>query len=156
METGPSVQFTQEEEFHVKHKLSWTQPPHELDYNPLLATMIEGLRETQHPYTWIVRQGLEELLDAPGAAEKVRGVLPAVVAPLRAALGVKDKTSFATALNTLTRIAALAGPDLLPYLPTLIPPIGIRVLCADSRERVYDALRTMELACGDGASKIIQ
>ncbi|KAJ3047908.1 hypothetical protein HK097_011046 [Rhizophlyctis rosea] len=140
----------------VKHKLSWTRPPESLDYNPLLPTMIDGLRETQHPYTFVVRQGLKEMLEAPGAAPKALAVLPALVAPLRAALGIKEKESFLISLSIFVKLAELLGTALVPYLGTLIPPIATRVLSSQSREEVYEALRVCEMAGGEEAQKIIR
>jgi hypothetical protein len=49
------------------------------------------LRESQHPFTFIVDRGLENLIDAVGAIEKISPIMPAVVGPLRNALGVKEK-----------------------------------------------------------------
>jgi Parkin co-regulated protein len=49
------------------------------------------LRESQHPFTFIVERGLEHLIDAVGAAEKISQIMPAVVGPLRSALAVKEK-----------------------------------------------------------------
>ncbi|KAJ3040804.1 hypothetical protein HDV00_010419 [Rhizophlyctis rosea] len=140
----------------VKHKIAWTRDPSELDYNPLLPTMIDGLRETQHPYTFVVRQGLKELLDAPGAAQKAAAVGPALVAPLRAALSIKEKEAFLVSLDIFVSLINLLGPAMTPYLGTLIPPIGTRVLSSDCREQVYEALRAVDLACGEDAMKIVR
>ncbi|KAI8995718.1 parkin co-regulated protein-domain-containing protein, partial [Gaertneriomyces semiglobifer] len=140
----------------VKHKVAWTTSPERLDYNPLFITFLDGLRETQHPYIFIVRNGLKELLDAPGAAEKLLPILPAIVAPLRAALTTKDKETLLSGLDTLSRISNLVGPSLNPYLSSLVPPIASRVLHADLRETVYETLRTCELAGGEQALKIIR
>ncbi|KAI9099373.1 parkin co-regulated protein-domain-containing protein [Phlyctochytrium arcticum] len=139
----------------VKHKIGWTRPPATLDYHPLLTALCDGLRETQHPYVFLVREGLKEALEAPGAEEKVRGVLSGCVPPLRAALSIKTRVAFITALDTLTRIATLVGPDIVPFLPTLIPPVASRVLAGDLRELVYDALRACEVAGGEPALKVI-
>ncbi|KNC98107.1 uncharacterized protein SPPG_06516 [Spizellomyces punctatus DAOM BR117] len=140
----------------VKHKITWSRSPENLDYNPVFITFCDGLRETQHPYVFLVRTGLREMLEAPGAAEKVCPIVSAIVAPLRAALGVREKDTFLAALDTLTRIANVAGPVLVPYLPSLVPPVAARVLSADMREAVYDTLRACEVAGGEQALKTIK
>ncbi|TPX58662.1 hypothetical protein SpCBS45565_g07940 [Spizellomyces sp. 'palustris'] len=126
-------------------KITWSRSPENLDYNPVFTTFCDGLRETQHPYVFLVRTGLREMLEAPGAAEKVCPIVPAIIAPLRAALGVREKDTFLAALDTLTRIVNVVGPVLVPYLPSLVPPVAARVLSADMREAVYDALRACEV-----------
>lgn len=67
--------------------------PESLDYNPMFVTFCEGLRETQHPFKFIVARGLEDLIDASGAYEKIRVLMGSVVGPLRSALGLKDRVS---------------------------------------------------------------
>jgi hypothetical protein len=50
----------------------WTRQPEELPYDPLLLLLAEGLRETQHPHTYVTRTAFAELLQAPGGYEKAR------------------------------------------------------------------------------------
>jgi hypothetical protein len=71
--------------------LTWNQSPESIDYNPLFITFCEGLRETQHPFRFIVQQGLNDLIDAPNAAVKINHVLPNAIGAIRAALAQKDK-----------------------------------------------------------------
>jgi hypothetical protein len=57
---------------HARHAQIWTRQPEELAYDPLLLLLAEGLRETQHPHTYVTRTAFAELLQAPGGYEKAR------------------------------------------------------------------------------------
>lgn len=48
--------------------------------------MLQGLRETKHPYTFVSKEGFKELLLVEGAAEKAIPLLPRLVPVLKAAL----------------------------------------------------------------------
>ena len=51
--------------------LQWDSDPQDMSYAPIIVTFAEGLRETQHPYVFLARQGLKELLGCVGATEKL-------------------------------------------------------------------------------------
>lgn len=142
----------------VKHKVSWSTEPAFLDYNPLLVTFFEGLKETRHPYVFVVEQGLMELLDSPGSAEKVRPLLPAITPPLRLALSSKAPAPYKLALALIKKLAQLVGPALVPFLGLLLPPIAHHVLSSDIqiKELSYEALGDCEMHCGQGALKAIR
>ncbi|KAJ3163073.1 hypothetical protein HDU86_002242 [Geranomyces michiganensis] len=125
----------------------------------LLPAFFAGLLETQHPYTHLVRTGLPDLLSAPSAAEKTLPLLSALTAPLRAALGSRDMAVADAALNTLQRLVVLVGPDLLPCLHTLVPPVAARVVRASpagARKACFDVLGIIEAEVGPPALKILK
>ncbi|KAI8902398.1 parkin co-regulated protein-domain-containing protein [Globomyces pollinis-pini] len=142
----------------VKHKLVWTRDIASLDYNPLFVTFCEGLKETQHPFKFIVEHGLKDLLEASGAAEKVLAVMPNAITPLRNGLAQSNKDMFLTSLSFFRRLINLLGEDLLPYLGVIIPPIGAKALIEDAevRELVQETLTDAQLACGKDALQIIR
>ncbi|KAH9272859.1 hypothetical protein BSLG_008034 [Batrachochytrium salamandrivorans] len=142
----------------VKHKLLWKCPIQDIDYNPLFIVFCQGLMETQHPYVFVVRQGLKELMAAPNARDKVANVLPQAIAPLRCGLGSKEKESFLASLEILRMIALLVGTLLTPHLSSLLPQVASRILAADQdiRESVQDCLCDCQIACGPAALKIIR
>ena len=129
-----------------------------LDYTSILPTFMDGLRESRHPFIFIVRTGLLDLLNAPGAAQKVLDLLPAILGPLRAGLANKDKDLFLGSLKICNRLIALLGPLLMSHLNALLPPIASRVLSSDAeiREHVQYALSECHAHCGQGALKIIR
>lgn len=61
--------------------LLWAVPVEQLDYAALLPLCFEGLRETAHPYTYIARQAIADLLSAEGAGPKALPVLDRLVTP---------------------------------------------------------------------------
>ena len=70
----------------VKHKLQWDVNLEDVPFDPVLITLAEGLRETEHPYTFVAREAFRELLQLDDAGEKAGPVLSRLVAPLRACL----------------------------------------------------------------------
>ena len=52
----------------------------------MLVNCFEGLLETEHPYSFVANQALKELLESPGASEKVIPIIGKLIMPLRMAL----------------------------------------------------------------------
>lgn len=142
----------------VKHNISWSTPPSKLNYNPIFITFLEGLREIEHPYSFIVRNGLIEMLDAYQAKEKIRPLMGSCVKPLRAALSHPDKKIVVTALQIFGHLAKIMGPDILSILPVLLPPVASQVMKSDSewREIVLNTLMQIENYAGEAALKLIK
>jgi hypothetical protein len=101
---------------------------------------------------------LNELLDAPGSAEKLIPVLKAISLPLRAGLCSKNTDTFITALDAVKKIAQLVGDHLIPHLGLLLPPISSRVISNDAklRDLIYETLAICEAECGEDALKLIR
>ncbi|KAJ3020816.1 UNVERIFIED_CONTAM: hypothetical protein HDU68_009962 [Siphonaria sp. JEL0065] len=109
----------------VKHKISWSQPVSTLAYNPLFVTLMEGLRETRHPFLFLVPHALKELILAPNARSKIEPIMPQSVRPLRHALLSKEKSTILAALDTVHSLGTCMGACMLPYLAALLPPIAL-------------------------------
>lgn len=108
----------------VKHKLRWLTAPEQLDtFDPLLVLLLDGLRETDHPYSFLARQGAHELLNSRGAFEKILPLLPRAASALRQGLTSKDKQIFLKTLSVLEDFAVLIGPYAAETL--LAPSAGI-------------------------------
>ncbi|KAJ3346530.1 hypothetical protein HDU83_002890 [Entophlyctis luteolus] len=141
----------------VRHKISWTQPVETLEYNPLLVTLMEGLRETKHPFVALVPAAIVEMLSAGNARAKVLPILPALIPPLRAAIADRRAaaTALPAALAVLSRLAAVCHSALLPHLPALLPPLASHVHSATRgntapRDAVAECLRAVETAIARG------
>ncbi|KAJ3105332.1 hypothetical protein HDU97_008229 [Phlyctochytrium planicorne] len=145
--------------------ISWSQPPSALDYNPLFLTLLEGLRETEHPHIFLVPEALKAMIEAPLARQKISPLMPLAVAPLRAGLASKEKTVILSSLSLLPRLATCLGKPLLPYLQTILPPVAPHMLCRDAeiRNAVWNALQGLEAGLvgemietrmGDGAGML--
>ncbi|KAJ3289323.1 hypothetical protein HDU79_004147 [Rhizoclosmatium sp. JEL0117] len=117
----------------VKHKISWSQPIHTLSYNPLLITLMEGLRENKHPFLFLVPTSIQELLLAPDARPKIEPILAQCIPPLRHALSSKDKCTILSSLTVTKHLAECMGASLLPYLPSILPPIALHSHSRDTQ-----------------------
>mgnify|MGYP005992102803 CR=1 FL=1 len=83
----------------TRQTLKWDRSVLSVDVNYLLPLCAGGLTETTHPYAFVAKQTFMELVAArPG---EVPPLLPAVVRPLRLALGSKSDGVFNSALQCL-------------------------------------------------------
>ncbi|KAJ3216855.1 hypothetical protein HDU67_008857 [Dinochytrium kinnereticum] len=130
----------------VKHKITWSHPPCTLDYNPLFLTLLEGLRETDHPHVFVVPEALKEMISTTGARDKITPIMSLAVPPLRAALGSREKPVILSAMMILPRLATCLGKVLLPFLATILPPVAPHILSRDAeiRDAVWAALQGLE------------
>lgn len=79
----------------VKNSLVWTVQVETIkNFDPLLILFFQGLIEVDHPFNFIVGQGITDLLNSYGAYEKTVSVLPFLVMPLRLALMSKNRVPF--------------------------------------------------------------
>jgi hypothetical protein len=139
----------------VKHKIHWNVDITRMDYNPVLITFVEGLRENQHPFKHIVENGLLEMFRADNASEKIIALLPNMSNPLRNALAQQNKVSIANqemliiSLKVFKELIVLVGPNIEPLLVALLPPIASKVLTNDYaiRELVQEVLTELQI-CG--------
>lgn len=109
----------------VKNRLAWTTSVDDLDYDPVLVLLAEGLRETQHPLPFISRQGFTELLANVRAKPKVIGLVPKLINPIKLALSSNDDEVFEGALQALTQLSTVVGPDLDKHLKTYLSIVSL-------------------------------
>ncbi|MBN3309462.1 PACRL protein, partial [Amia calva] len=128
----------------VRHKLQWDSPPETLQFDPLLVTLAEGLRETKHPYTFLSREGFRELLLVHRAAEKATPLLPRLVPALKAALAHPDAGVFERGLNGLVQLSEAVGPALNDHLKPLLTCLSRRLMDKQCKEKVIGALQRLE------------
>ncbi|KAJ1568650.1 hypothetical protein HK405_015583, partial [Cladochytrium tenue] len=72
------------------------------------------------------------MIAATGARAKISPLMAAAVPPLRLALGSKSKTVALSAIHVLARLGPCLGPDLLPHLPQLLPPVAAQAHSRDA------------------------
>lgn len=140
----------------VKHKLQWDTNPKDLQFDPVLITLSEGLQESVHPYTFVARTGFKEMLESDGAIEKVLPLLPRVCYGIRAALGNKDPEVFNAGLDAMTQLSTLAGPHLNSQLKNLLVPVSKRMMDKKFRDKITTALQSLEQNGGKEALPIIK
>ena len=128
----------------VSMKLVWDIPVESLDYDPLLITCFEGLLETQHPYNFLGKQCIRELLNAEGAKEKVLPILGKLIGPLNNAIKSDNPEVFCEAMNDLEILSDLVKEKLNKYIHFFLQNINKKSFISKYKERVFELLRTLE------------
>ncbi|XP_053108517.1 PACRG-like protein isoform X2 [Hemicordylus capensis] len=140
----------------VKHKLQWDCHPETLQFDPLLITLAEGLKETRHPYTFVSREGFKELLLVEDAAQKAVPLLPRLVPVLKVALAHSDGEVFERGLNALVQLSAVVGPALNDHLKHLLSSLSKRQMSKKFKEQTMDALQKLEQYGGKESLTVIK
>lgn len=140
----------------VKHKIAWDTPPELVQFDPILVTLAEGLKETVHPYTFVSRTGFKELLEVQGSGDKAVQVLPKIVLAVRSALSHSDPSVFEAGLEATLQLSDASGPALNQHLKTLLVPISKKMMDKKYRDRVTDALQRLEQNGGRDALPVIK
>lgn len=128
----------------VKHKLSWSTPPEQVQLDPVLITLAEGLKETVHPYAFVARNGFKELLEVPGCGERVVPLLPKITVAIRGALGHSDPSVVSAGLEAVAQLSEVVGPALNPHLNKLLVPVAKHMADKKHKEKVVDTLHILE------------
>jgi hypothetical protein len=100
----------------VRNRLAWNTSIDDLDYDPILVLLAEGLRETVHPLAFISRQGFTELMDNGKAQAKVVPLVPRLINPIKLALSATDDDVFEGALHALTQLSVVVGNEFDKHL----------------------------------------
>jgi len=129
----------------------------DLDYDPLLVNCFEGLLETEHPYSFVANQALKELLEAPGASEKVIPIIAKLIMPLRMALLQGDEGIWTRGLNALKMLAEATGHHMNQHLHVLLAQLNKKLtLNKRVRETVMNVIQVLEERGGKEAYEIIR
>lgn len=110
----------------VRNRLAWSTSIDDLNYDPILILLAEGLRETAHPLPFISRQGFTELMSNINARPKVISVLPKLINPIKVALSSDNDEVFEGALNALTQLSTVVGNELDKHLKTFLSIVSMR------------------------------
>jgi hypothetical protein len=110
----------------VRNRLAWNTSIDDLNYDPILVLLAEGLRETAHPLPFISRQGFTELMSNVNARPKTISILPKLINPIKLALNSNNDEVFEGALNALTQLSTVVGNELDKYLKTYLSIVSIR------------------------------
>ena len=128
----------------VNLKLVWDIPVEQLDYDPILVTCFEGLLETEHPYNFLGKQCIRELLGAEGAKEKVEPILGKLIVPLKNAIKCDIPEIFCEAMNDLEILSNMLKDKLNPYLHFFLQNINKKSFNIKYKDRVFEILKTLE------------
>ena len=128
----------------VNLKLVWSIPIEKLDYDPILITCFEGLLETEHPYNFVGKQCIRELLAAEGAKEKVEPILGKLIIPLKEAIKCDNPEIFCEAMNDLEILSNMVKDKLNKYIHFFLQNINKKSFNPKYKDRVFEVLKTLE------------
>ena len=76
----------------INNKIKWNLGVDlgNLPFDPILVTCFDGLIEDKHPYNFIAKAVIKDLLDSPDAASRTIPIVQKIVWPLRTALQSKN------------------------------------------------------------------
>jgi hypothetical protein len=139
------------------NKLKWSTSPDESEYDPLLVLCFEAIVETEHPYLFLARQMLTDMLNADGATQKCQPLVPALVGAARGALLSKDEGAVSFAITAVTMLSRVVGQAMNPQLKMLVAQLHRHALKSRSLSGlVTTALQTLEENGGPEALKVIK
>ena len=140
----------------VNLKLIWNIPIEQLDYDPLLITCFEGLLETEHPYNFVGKQCIRELLRADGAKEKVEPILGKLIVPLKEAIKSDIPEIFCEAMNDLEILSNMVKDKLNKYVHFFLQNINKKSFNPKYKDRVFEVLKVLEENGGNEIYKEIK
>ncbi|KAG2378799.1 hypothetical protein C9374_007947 [Naegleria lovaniensis] len=128
--------------------LKWDQDPQDMfSYDPLIVTIADGLRETDHPYIVMVQKAIVDLCTAPGAKEKIEPLLRQIVSYIRLALQSKEEVVFDNALLAITQIVSCVGSSLAPHLAQILVQISKKIFDKKYAPKIQELLRHIDRCC---------
>lgn len=128
--------------------LRWDVPVEELEYDPLLVVVTEGIRETTHPYVIIARQAFEEMCKAEGATEKITPMVSKLITPLRGALISTEPGVFEYSLDAIQLLSTAVGGAIAEHLNVLLIPINKKSFDKNYSTRIHALLNHIEEKAG--------
>jgi hypothetical protein len=73
----------------------------DLPYDPILVSCFDGLIEEKHPYNFIAKAVIKEMLECPNAADKAIPIIQKIIWPLRTALCSKNELVYENSIDCL-------------------------------------------------------
>ena len=140
----------------VTHQLKWETDIEQLQYDPLVQIFAEGLVETRHPYHFVARKGLKELLNADGAGAKTTPIVQKLIAPIRATLISRDPDVYQGGIAALVDLSNAVGEALNPHIKLLLGQLAKNAMKPSFRDQVTDVLNVLETNGGKACYKMIK
>lgn len=108
------------------NKIAWKVEIDKLDFHHYLPLFFDGLCETRHPYKFLARQGVHDMLTHGG--HKVLPVVPQLILPIKKALQTKLPDVICSTLRLLQILVLcneLVGEALVPYYRQILPVFNL-------------------------------
>ena len=100
--------------------------------------------ETEHPYNFVGKQCIRELLAAEGAKEKVEPILGKLIIPLKEAIKCDNPEIFCEAMNDLEILSNMVKDKLNKYIHFFLQNINKKSFNPKYKDRVFEVLKTLE------------
>lgn len=117
----------------TRPKIAWNVDIKKLDYHHYLPLFFDGLREAEHPYSFLAEQGVMDMLSE--AHDKVLPVIPQLIIPIKVALNVRVNTIMCRVIRVLKLLVTCdtdngtkqgyIGQALVPYYRQILPVFNI-------------------------------
>lgn len=112
-------------------------------FNPLAITFFIGLEETSHPYTFLVKEGIKDILASTGARRKIIPILPNLINPIRRGLSSVKRENVVVTLNAMRMLSRLCGKEFIPCFAKILPVVQSKAIYGDSD--VMNTLNAIEM-----------
>mmetsp|Transcript_17165 Transcript_17165/g.27734 ORF Transcript_17165/g.27734 Transcript_17165/m.27734 type:complete len:315 (+) Transcript_17165:86-1030(+) len=109
-------------------KIAWKVRVEMLDYHHYLPLFVEGLRETELPYSFLAEEGVKDMITAGG--RKILPVIPQLIIPIKTALNTRNPVVMVRVIRVLQALVVadanqegggLIGQALVPYYRQILP-----------------------------------
>ena len=112
-------------------EISWKIAVELLDYHHYLPIFFSGLRELEHPYSFLAFEGVKNLLEHGGA--KILPVVPQLIIPIKDALNTRHPAIIVKTLKVIVILVKAGangkenfiGQALVPYYRQILPILNI-------------------------------
>lgn len=113
-------------------------------FNPLLTQIFEGLLESLHPYNFISRAAIKDLLTQPNAAQKTAPLIKDIVNTLRLCLQSANLEVVSNGLYGIRYLSGAVGKRLDEFLHFLISQMSKHMSNKKLRDEVIETLQMLE------------
>lgn len=115
----------------TKPKIQWNVEIAKLDFHHYLPLFFDGLREEEHPYSFLAEQGVMDMLSE--CPSKVLAVIPQLIIPIKVALNVRKVPIMCRVIRVLKLLVTcdveegenLIGQALVPYYRQILPVFNL-------------------------------
>jgi len=107
-------------------KIAWKVEIEKLDYHHYLPLFFDGLCECEHPYEFLSRQGIHDMLEHGGT--KILPVIPQLIIPIKNALSTRNPRVLCSTLKVIQHLVVsgeLVGEALVPYYRQILPILNL-------------------------------
>uniref|UniRef100_A0A4W4FCN9 PARK2 co-regulated n=1 Tax=Electrophorus electricus TaxID=8005 RepID=A0A4W4FCN9_ELEEL len=84
------------------NRIAWKVEIEKLDYHHYLPLFFDGLCETAHPYEFLARQGVHDMLEH--GSTKILPVVPQLIIPIKNSLNTRNRQVICTTLKVLQHL----------------------------------------------------